>query len=88
MKVPKKRRMSEEEIAKRYDKLVRKTYEEIVKIVGAQAGYPDVNALEGSGLISLGIFTFMAGLIELHTRITKAFIEKALKEIKEGEGRK
>ena len=88
MKVPKKRRMSEEEIAKRYDKLVRKTYEEIVKIVGAQAGYPDVNVLEGSGLVSLGIFTFIVGLIELHTRITKVFIEKALKEKKEGEGRK
>lgn len=84
----KKKRMSEEEVAKRYDKLIRKTYKEIVELVGARAGYPDVNALEGSGLVSLGIFTLIVGLIELHTRITKAFIEKALKEIKEGEGRK
>jgi len=79
----KKKRMSLEEVTKRYDKLIRKTYEEIVKIVGAQAGYPDVNVLEGSGLVSLGIFTFIVGLIELHTRITKAAVEKALKEKKD-----
>lgn len=83
MKVPEKKRMSLEEVAERYDKLIRKTYGEIAELVGAQFSGAKVNVLECSGLISFGIFTFMVGLMELHLRTSGLVTEKVLKEKKD-----